>query len=113
MVYSEEAKCSVLGVDPRTIAEYGVVSEPTAKEMVLGAAERANADVAVSFTGYAGPAWNLTDPVGRVCFGFFYKGTVRTETVEFGDIGRNVVREKSAEHAARRVLELLEDDTCS
>ena len=108
VVYSEEAKHRMLGVSPKTIAEYGVVSEPTAREMAIGAAEKAHADVSVSFTGYAGPASCVTDHVGRVCFGYSIKGNVQTQTVEFGDIGRNNVREKSAAHAAKRLLELLE-----
>jgi nicotinamide-nucleotide amidase len=108
VVYSEEAKQQVLGVSPDTIAKFGVVSEPTAREMVIGAVKRSNADIGVSFTGFAGPGAEDGFPVGRVCFGYRIPGAVYTETVEFGDIGRNNVREAAALHAANRLLELLE-----
>lgn len=65
--YSSEAKVRVLGVNPATIADYGVVSEPTAREMALGALKRSEADIAVAVTGVAGPSRNEGDPqVGTV-----------------------------------------------
>ena len=112
VVYSEEAKCKLLGVQPETISSFGVVREQTAKEMALCAAQKACAEIGISFTGYAGPGADPGFPVGRVCFGYAVKGVVTAETFEFGDIGRNAVREQSAVHAARTVLKLLEAELC-
>ena len=113
VVYSEEAKCRILGVQPETITAFGVVSEQTATEMAVGAAQKADAEIGVSFTGFAGPGSDPGFPVGRVCFGYALNGVVTAETVEFGNIGRNAVREQSAAHAARKVLKLLEAEVCS
>ncbi len=110
VVYSEKAKCSVLGVHPETIAIYGVVSEETAKEMVVGAAARSGAEIGVSFTGFAGPGDDPT--VGKVCFGFYLSGKTISKTVMFGNIGRNLVREKAAAFAAAELLKFLEAGSC-
>ncbi len=107
VVYAAEAKCRLLGVKPETIETCGVVSEETACEMACGAAAAAKADIGLGITGYAGPGADDGMPVGRVCFGYALCGTVKTETVEFGDIGRNAVRGKSAEHAAETLLLML------
>lgn len=112
IVYSETAKCSLLGVLPETVAAYGVVSEETAREMAAGAAMRAGAQIGVGITGVAGPGAQGRIPEGRVCFAFSLNGCVTTQTVEFGPLGRNRVREESAAFAAKRLLELLEDSTC-
>ena len=110
VVYSAEAKCDMLGVNPETIAAYGVVSEETAREMVSGAVCRSGAEIGVSFTGYAGPG---VDPeIGKVCFGFFIPGHLTSKTVMFGNIGRNTVREKAAAFAAAELLKLLEAESC-
>ncbi|MCH5198250.1 MAG: CinA family protein [Oscillospiraceae bacterium] len=107
VVYSERAKIDVLGVPSEIIEENGVVSEKTAEFMADGAAKRAGADVSVGITGFAGPSSDAGYPVGRVCFGFYYNGKTEALTKEFGDIGRNAVREKAAIFAAEKILELF------
>lgn len=65
--YAEEVKEHLLGVSPKTIAEKGVVSKAVAQAMALGALKALNVDVAVSFTGNAGPTAEIGEaPVGRV-----------------------------------------------
>ena len=110
VVYSEEAKCRMLGVNPETIAAYGVVSEETAREMVAGAIKHSGADLGVSITGYAGPG--ASPEVGKVCFGFQLSGALITKTMMFGNIGRNLVREKAAAFAADELRKLLEAESC-
>ena len=53
--YSNDAKEKLLGVRPETIAEYGAVSEDTAREMAEGLRALSGADIAVATTGVAGP----------------------------------------------------------
>ncbi len=55
IAYQQDIKEGLLGVDPVTIAEHGVVSEAVAMEMAAGAAKTLGVDVAVSVTGSAGP----------------------------------------------------------
>ncbi len=67
VAYQEDIKVDILGVDPATIAEHGVVSESVALEMVEGAARVLDVDVAVSVTGSAGPD-PQDKPVGTMVF---------------------------------------------
>lgn len=55
VTYSDEVKTSLLGVRPETIAQYTVVSCPVAEEMARGAQKQLGTDLAISFTGVAGP----------------------------------------------------------
>jgi nicotinamide-nucleotide amidase len=55
VVYTSEAKRSVLGVSRETIEGPGVVSEACAREMAAGTRKLYGADVGVSLTGAAGP----------------------------------------------------------
>lgn len=56
VTYSDGAKARLLGVDPAMIETCDAVSEPVARAMAEGALERSAGDVAVSVTGFAGPA---------------------------------------------------------
>ena len=68
VAYSNEAKTSLLDVDPNLIAEHGAVSPQVAEAMARGALQQFGADVAVSITGIAGPDGGTKEkPVGYVC----------------------------------------------
>ena len=67
--YSNGAKESMLGVDNRTLAEHGAVSEAVVREMAEGALRQSGADIAVAVSGIAGPDGGSKDkPVGTVWF---------------------------------------------
>lgn len=108
VTYTNEAKRDLLGVRAETLAARGAVSEEVAAEMALGALARSQADVAVSITGIAGPGGSEFKPEGRVCFGLATRNGARTETVEFGTLGRDSVRAASVEHALRLLLQAVE-----
>lgn len=99
VTYSNAAKRDMLGVRPETLSAHGAVSEQVAAEMAAGALARSDAQVAVSVTGIAGPGGSDHKPEGRVCFGLATPGGVRTETVEFGALGRARVRAATVAHA--------------
>ena len=99
ITYSNAAKVEMLGVLPATLAAYGAVCEEVAAEMAAGALARSAASVAVSVTGIAGPGGSEFKPEGRVCFGLATAAGTRTETVEFGAIGRAEVRRATVAHA--------------
>ena len=67
VTYANEAKQNLIGVKEDTLAQFGAVSEQTAREMVLGAIKAAKADMAVATTGIAGPGGGTKEkPVGLV-----------------------------------------------
>jgi nicotinamide-nucleotide amidase len=104
VTYSNTAKIEMLGVSDKTLATFGAVSEEVAQEMADGALRHSAAQLAVSITGIAGPGGSEHKPEGRVCFGLARIGhPTRTETVEFGPLGRSAVREGARNHA----LELI------
>jgi nicotinamide-nucleotide amidase len=108
VAYADDVKISVLGVKPETIADFGAVSEPTAREMAEGAKRVCGSSVAVAITGVAGPEGGAPDkPVGTVCFAVCGPGTTRTSTKLFaGD--RERVRTAAAYYAldlARRYFD--------
>ena len=103
VTYSENAKAKMVGVNPETIEKYNVVSEEVAYEMASGGAKTANADVAVSVTGVAGPLGGTKEiPVGTVCIGVYYKNKVTTGKFLFnGD--RLQVRNQAVDKALEMV----------
>lgn len=110
VTYANEAKIKYLGVSDEAIHTFGVVSEEVAYQMASGVARQADAQIGVGITGVAGPGGGTKKkPVGMVCFGFFVNGVVYTDTMYYGDIGRNEVRRKSVAHVYDRLLELLSD----
>ncbi|MDD8023987.1 MAG: CinA family protein [Paracoccaceae bacterium] len=100
VTYSNAAKHDMLGVSEATLAAYGAVSEPVAREMAEGALRHSRATLAVSITGIAGPGGSEFKPEGRVCFGLAQQGCeTHVETVEFGALGRAEVRRAARDHA--------------
>ena len=77
ITYSNEAKERILGVRHETLEKYGAVSEKTAREMAVGAAKAAHANIGLSTTGIAGPGGGTPEkPVGLIYIGCFCNGEV-------------------------------------
>jgi nicotinamide-nucleotide amidase len=108
VAYSNEAKGSLLGVDPGLIERHGAVSLEVAEAMADGALARFKADVALSITGVAGPGGGTeAKPVGYVCWCAALAGGPRLtrDTRLPGD--RAEIRDRSTTvglHLLRRLL---------
>jgi nicotinamide-nucleotide amidase len=92
VVYSDPAKCELLGLRQADIDRWGAVSEEVAVAMAEGALEHSLADIAIATTGYAddGP-----EP-GLVHFACATRtGATGHRAVRFGAIGRGPVRVES------------------
>lgn len=110
VTYANEAKTALCGVDPRTLAAHGAVSEQVAAEMAAGAAHAALAEVGASTSGIAGPTGGTPEkPIGMVTFGFSVAGRVTTATRYFGDIGRSAVRAAAVEFVYDTLISILEE----
>ena len=93
--YTNDVKMRLLGVKEETLAQFGVVSGETAREMAEGVRQATGADVAVSVTGVAGPS---SDDMGNVVGTVFIAFSSEQETVSeklqlSGD--REKIREQS------------------
>ena len=108
VVYSNEAKVALAGVDARLIAECGAVSQEVAAALADGARATLGADVGVGVTGIAGPGGGSEDkPVGLVWLSVSHRdGRRLTRRVQLPG-GRADVRDRSttvALHLVRRLL---------
>lgn len=106
VAYANDAKSRVLDVPPDLIDAHGAVSEAVAKGMVAGVAALANADLAVSVTGIAGPGGGTPQkPVGLVWFGLSRGGAVTAYREVFDGPSRAAIRQAATVYA----LALLAD----
>ena len=106
VTYWKEAKENVISVSKKTIDEYGVVSSECASEMARGVKNLLHTDVAISFTGNAGPTSMEGKPVGLVYIGVIVKETVFTFEYQLnGD--RNQIRETCVKEGIKKILELI------
>ncbi len=108
VVYSNESKVALAGVDPASIERFGAVSAEVAEALADGAIERLEADVGVGITGIAGPGGGSeAKPVGTVCFSLAERGGARiTRSVQLPG-GRADIRDRAttvAMHLLRRLL---------
>ena len=112
VTYCDEKKHAMLGVRKETLEACGAVSVEVAREMAAGALERADADLAISATGLAGPGGDGSGkPVGTVCIGLALRDgeTTRLWAKELVFSGsRAMIRQFAARGALRYALEALE-----
>ncbi len=108
VTYSNAAKMQMLGVKEASLDRWGAVSEEVAAEMAAGALAASDAQIAVSVTGIAGPGGSAHKPEGLVCFGLATTERVRTQSHEFGAIGRPHVRAGTVMHALDLLLDALD-----
>ncbi len=110
VTYANEAKMKLLGVAEQTLAQYGAVSEETAKEMALGTLRVSGADIAVATTGIAGPTGGTDEkPVGLVYIAVANEKGVDCQRFVFGRGGneRALVRELAASNAINMLRKKL------
>lgn len=108
VTYSDRAKKEELMVSEETLCKWTAVSGQTAAEMAAGARKRAQADIALSVTGYAGPDSGGGEEVGLVYIGCAVKGGVSVKECHFQGT-RTQIREQAADMALRMAKEALSD----
>lgn len=97
VTYSPAAKARLLDIPSVLIEREGAVSEAVARRMAEGALLKSDADLAVSVTGFAGPA-GPADEEGLVHFALARGGHETQHRVErLGSIGQDAVRLKALE----------------
>ena len=110
VTYSNQAKIDLLGVPEPLILKHGAVDQGVAAAMAAGALARANADIAVSATGIAGPGGgSAAKPVGLVYIGVAGGGANPTARPHQFDGDRTAVRLATVAAAFDTVMGLLGD----
>ena len=105
ITYDERAKQEVLGLTPEMTQRNSAVTATVAKAMAEGALQNSHADIAISVTGFAGPAGDDQEE-GLVHFACARRGEAPvTREEHFGPIGRGPVRIA----ALGVMLEMLEE----
>ena len=98
VVYNNESKIDLLGVDKSILKKYGAVSEKTAQAMAKNVTNIFASDYGISVTGIAGPAGGTDKkPVGLVYIGFAKNDDVKVKKFHFGtDRKKNKLRTSQA-----------------
>ncbi len=107
--YSNEAKITLLDVNPELLERDGAVSSGVAKSMAWGMRVRSAADWTVAVTGIAGPGGGTAEkPVGTVWIAWCSPpGNVLTERFHF-DGDRAFIRKKTEDKALEVLLLLID-----
>ena len=111
ITYSNSSKKKILNVSENNLNLYGAVSKEVVIDMTNGLRKNTNADILLSISGIAGPGGGtINKPEGLVWISYALKNNVvKTSKLEFGPIGRDLVREKSTIQSLKFLLSLLGD----
>ena len=106
--YQEEIKESVLHISKELIDKYSVDSKECALEMARSGKNIFKSDIALSFTGEAGPISYKEDVLpGTIYIGLIFLDKEETFKEILNGLSRNEVREKAIEIAFRKILEKI------
>ncbi|KLU67998.1 putative competence-damage inducible protein [Desulfosporosinus acididurans] len=105
--YSNSLKQQLLGVNEKTLEEFGAVSEEAAREMAEGIRRKSGSDLAISATGIAGPdGGSDLKPVGLVYIGFASAEKVYAKKFQFyGE--RESVRQLTVQAALNEIRQQM------
>ena len=109
--YSNESNKTFLKVTEKTIDTYGAVSYETVKQMLNGLCKQTKSKtLAVAISGVAGPNRSESKPVGLVFIGVKISSSSFEKIAElnFGDIERQKIQQKSVHEALKMSLNILE-----
>lgn len=106
IVYSIDAKCTLLGLDRIEVESCAGVSRCVAQAMAKAALNRSQAELALAVTGFAGPQ-EKDEEVGLVHIAAIETdGQLRHAERHYGDRGRNLNRQFATADALRLAIEL-------
>lgn len=106
IVYSDVAKSLLTFVDDDILKEFGAVSCETVEQMAKSTKKALNCDIAIAFSGNAGPKASSNQPVGRV----FTAIAVMDHCLIYQDdfVGsRKEIKTMTIEVGIQRILDLI------
>lgn len=107
--YANEVKVKILGVNPKSLNDFGAVSGEVATQMLNGALKALAADVGVAITGIAGPdGGSVEKPVGTVFIAVGGLGDAQVFHERFFELtSRELVQEAAAKMAVIHLMNFL------
>jgi nicotinamide-nucleotide amidase len=110
VTYGNNAKQTMLAVDPDLIERHGAVSKEVAEAMATAARAVSGADMAVAVTGIAGPEGGTDDkPVGTVWLAWLGPGRRAATRMMRFDGDRNDIRRQTVIAALNGIRRQLAD----
>ena len=110
VVYANDAKETLLAIEPGLLEAEGAVSEPVAERMAASVRAISDADVGVAVTGIAGPGGGSADkPVGTVWLAWDGPGRRSATRLATFSGDRESIRRQSVSAALTGVLRQLAD----
>ena len=111
ITYSNRSKKKILNVSENNLNLFGAVSKEVVIDMINGLKKNTNSDILLAISGIAGPGGGtINKPEGLVWVSYALKNNVvKTSKLEFGPIGRDLVREKSTIQSLKFLLSLFMD----
>ena len=104
VTYSNRSKINMLGLNPKTLNDFGAVSQNTALEMVAGVLNKSQVNTAIAVTGIAGPTGGSEDkPVGTVFIAWQNKNSPAMVKKYLFKGNREVIRQQVIVHALKGV----------
>jgi PncC family amidohydrolase len=108
VVYSNQAKQTLLSVPADIIEAHGAVSREVAEKMAGGVRAVTGADIGLSVTGIAGPTGGSPEkPVGTVYIGLAARAGIFFRKFQFKG-GRLEIKEQTATAALQYTIDYLE-----
>lgn len=107
IVYGEDTKHHMAGVDDDLLAEHGPIHPAVAEQLAVGARERVDADYGIGITGVAGPGTQGDRPVGEVYVGIASVDDVSSREYHF-DGTRGEIRLAAAAAALADLVAALD-----
>ena len=108
IVYTDEMKKKLLGVDAECLAEFGAVSHETAVQMAEKCRARLGTDLALSVTGLAGPGDDGVHTVGTVFVALAAAEGTYVRRLYKDKWGRERIKHAAANHAFDMIRRYLE-----
>lgn len=108
VTYATEEKVNLLQIDQSRVDTYGVVSNEIALDMCTHGRVIMNTDVAVSFTGNAGPDAMEDKPVGLIYIGICTASIARVYCYQLKG-SRSEIQAKAIEYASIHLETLLKE----
>ena len=108
IVYTDEMKMQLLGVDAECLREHGAVSHETAVQMAEKCRARLGTDLALSVTGLAGPGDDGVHTVGTVFVALAAPEGTYVRRLYKDKWGRERIKHAAANHAFDMIRRYLE-----